>query len=93
MTTKCLEIYHWRDAVKSNALGELTMDESVVARHVTASASDPEKQERILALMMKYRDPSGVYAEGGCIDATRESIRLMHPLSSDIRIPEVDLIK
>ncbi|MDO8694659.1 MAG: hypothetical protein Q7J51_11200 [Sheuella sp.] len=93
MTTKCLEIYHWRDGVKSNVLGELTMDESVVARHVTASASDPDQQERILALMMKYRDPSGVYAEGGCIDATRESIRLMHPPSSDIRIPEADQIK
>ena len=93
MTTKCLEIYHWRDAVKSNALGELTMDEAVVARHVTASASNPSERERILALMMKYRDPSGVYAEGGCIDATRESIRLMHPASSDIQIPEANAVK
>ena len=91
MKTKCLEIYHWRDAVTTNDLGELAMDESVVALHVAASAANPRECERILGLMMKYRDPSGIYAEGGCIDATRESLRFMHPGSSDIQIPEANL--
>ncbi len=91
MVTKCLEIFHWRHGVDRNAQGQLIMDEAKVALRVAESAAKPEEVERILALMMKYRDPSGVYADGGCVDATRESFRFMHPASSDIRIPAAHL--
>lgn len=88
MVSKCLEIYHWRHGVDRNELGELIMDETRVAARVAESMSCPAEVERILGLMMKYRDPYGVYADGGCVDATRESIRLLHPLTTDISIPE-----
>jgi hypothetical protein len=26
-------------------------------------------------MMMKYRDPQGVYADGGCIDLTRDTFK------------------
>ncbi len=91
MVTKCLEIFHWRHGVDRNAQGQLIMDEAKVALRVAESAAKPEEVERILALMMKYRDPYGVYADGGCVDATRESFRFMHPASSDIRIPAAHL--
>jgi hypothetical protein len=86
--SKCLEIYHWRHGLVCNAQGELSIDESVVARSVAQSAANPGEVEQILTRMLKYRDPHGVYAEGGCIDATRESFKLIHPVSSDIEIPE-----
>ena len=87
MVTKCLEIYHWRHGVVRNDQGDLSMDEAEVAKRVAQSAANPTEVERILGLMMKYRDPYGVYAQGGCVDATRESFRFLHPASSDIRIP------
>ena len=88
ITSKCLEIYHWRNGLVRSALGEYSIDESVVSARVKQSASNPLEVERILSLMLKYRDPSGVYAQGGCIDATRESFKLIHPQSCDIHIPE-----
>jgi hypothetical protein len=88
MTRKCLEIYHWRNCLVQNAQGEISIDETVVARLVTQAEADPREVDRILAKMLKYRDPLGVYAQGGCIDATRESFRFLHPGSSDIEIPE-----
>jgi len=87
MVTKCLEIYHWRHGVEQNERGQLTIDEARVAKCVAESAANPEEVERILGLMMKYRDPYGVYAEGGCVDATRETFRFMHPTNCDISIP------
>lgn len=91
MTSKCLEIYHWRHGVIRNTQGELSMDESAVARYVAQSAANPGEVEQILTRMLKYRDPHGVYAEGGCIDATRESFKFIHPESSDIEIPEASV--
>lgn len=85
--TKCLEIYHWRHGIFRNTAGELAMDESRVAREVAQSMASPSERARILELMMKYRDPYGVYAEGGCIDATREAYKWLHPATSDIFIP------
>jgi hypothetical protein len=48
------------------------MDEEIVNRKVTAALSDPVKTAEILDLMTRYRDPTGVYENGGCIDTTRE---------------------
>jgi len=39
--------------------------------------------------MKKYREPSGVYQNGGCIDATRESPRLLRPQTCDIVLRDI----
>ncbi|MCC7226589.1 MAG: hypothetical protein IT507_07820 [Burkholderiaceae bacterium] len=75
LTDKCLEIYHWRDGASRDAGGALIMDEAVVQARVAQSLSDPRACDAILRRMMRMRDVSGVYRDGGCIDATRESLR------------------
>ncbi len=87
---KCVEIHHWRDGAQFNAAGELVMDESVVDRLTAATLQDPERTAAVLARMQRLRDPKGVYAEGGCIDSTREYPRQLHPQTSDIRLPVVE---
>ena len=77
LTSKCLEVYHWRDGVCVNDRGVLSMDESVVAQHVQRTRQSPEKLNAVMAKMMAYRDPAGVYADGGCIDSTREIPRAL----------------
>ena len=91
LTRKCLEIYHWRNGLVHNAHGQLSIDESVVAQRVAQSEINPQEVDSILAQMLKYRDPIGVYDQGGCIDATRESFKLVHLGSSDIEIPEPNI--
>lgn len=88
MAAKCIEIYHWRFGVYRDAQGELQMDEAVVEQRVHAAMSDPVEVERILDLMMRLRDPQGVYADGGCIDASREYPRRVCPGTSDIILPD-----
>ena len=53
-----------------------------------ASMKNPADIERILRVMQRYRDPQGVYLEGGCIDPTREYFRWVHSATSDLRLPE-----
>ncbi len=73
LDSKCVEIYHWRHGVRQGPDGvEPTMDEDEVARRVVMSKNHPEETGRILALMQRLRDPRGVYADGGCIDSSRE---------------------
>jgi hypothetical protein len=72
LVSKCLEIYHWRDAVIQDANGCMAIDENLVAQLVAQSRRDPAAMARILEKMMAYRDPAGVYAHGGCVDSTRE---------------------
>lgn len=87
LTTKCIEIYHWRDATYRDAAGALQIDESRVDEHVRASLSNPAAIGRILATMMRHREPSGVYRDGGCIDTTREHVRWVCPATADLVIP------
>lgn len=72
LTSKCLEIYHWRDGAYVNSSGGLSMDESVVEQQAELTRQSPEKFNHVMSEMLVYRDPSGVYANGGCIDSTRE---------------------
>jgi hypothetical protein len=72
LTSKCLEIFHWRDGACINSSGVLSMDESEVERQIDLTRQSPEKMDAVLSKMMVYRDPAGVYADGGCIDSTRE---------------------
>jgi hypothetical protein len=72
LTDKCLEIYHWRDGAYVNSSGGLSMDESVVEQQAELTRQSRQRLDHIMSKMMVYRDPAGVYANGGCIDSTRE---------------------
>jgi hypothetical protein len=84
---KCLEIYHWRHGVRRNEAGELVMDESIVEQRVVESRRPDGDAERIIADMMRLREPKGCYGNGGCIDTTREGPRWVCPGTSDIGLP------
>ena len=72
LESKAIEIFHWKDGVYTDAQGELQMDESVVEAHVTQTQANPQATAKVLERMLRMRDPKGVYAQGGCIDTTRE---------------------
>ena len=88
LETKCVEVYHWKDGAYLDAHGELQMNESIVESCVTQSMNDPQAYKMIIERMMRYRDPKGVYDQGGCIDTSRESPRLVCVGTSDITIPD-----
>lgn len=88
LTSKCVEIYHWRHGLRRDACGKAVMDEGIVKERVAQTLADPEATARILERMARIRDPQGVYAEGGCIDATRERVRWVRPAHCDIMLPE-----
>lgn len=88
LTAKCVEIYHWRDATCTDAQGDLRIDESIVEARVKASLADPHETARILSLMMRMRDPKGVYVAGGCIDTSRECPRWVCAGTSDMVLPD-----
>lgn len=87
LLSKFLEIYHWRHGVYKDAQGELQMDEDKVAQHVQSSMRNSEEIATIFEKMFRLRDPSGVYADGGCMDASRESVRCIEPNHCDIVMP------
>ncbi|MBI2307878.1 MAG: hypothetical protein HYU78_11315 [Rhodocyclales bacterium] len=86
---KCLEVYHWRHAAWRDDSGELQIDEAVVEERVRRSLEDPERHAEILDTMLRYRDAQGVYADGGCIDSTRECPRRVCPGTAEIVLPAV----
>lgn len=88
LETKCIEVYHWRDGVFMDANGEPQINEAVVEVCVAQTLSDPVQYKKILEKMMRYRDPQGVYKDGGCIDASRESPRWVCPKTSDIHFSD-----
>lgn len=83
---KCLEVYHWRHGVEQDAQGTLFMNEAKVAERVAASLTQPGEADAIVARMMRMRDPSGVYQDGGCIDSTREHPRWVCPPTCSISL-------
>jgi hypothetical protein len=87
LADKCLEIYHWRHALYTDAEGHERIDETKVEALVAAARQDPAEVERILALMQRYREPRGVYRDGGCLDTTREFARWVHPGTTDLVLP------
>lgn len=88
LASKCIEIYHWRSGVVRDAEGNLQMDEAIVDAQVRVTMGDPAAAGRIVDRMMRLRDPQGVFAEGGCIDASREYPRWVCPGTSDLVLPE-----
>lgn len=87
MTTKCVEMYHWRNATWRDQEGELQIDESIVEKMVADSLKDTREVERILKIMLRHREPGGVYVDGGCVDTTREYLRRVCPGTSDLVLP------
>lgn len=79
---KCLEVYHWRHGLRHDTAGEGCIDEDEVARRVARSNADAAEREEILTRMARLRDLSGIYADGGCIDRTREHPRCVCPATS-----------
>ena len=71
--TKCIEIYHWRHSTFRDAQGEMQMDETKVEALVAQTLADREACAQIYERMHRLRDPLGVDAGGGCMDATRET--------------------
>lgn len=89
LVDKCLEIYHWRHGANKNAAGDLAMDEVVVESRVAQTLKDPVETSRVMRQMMRWRDPKGEYALGGCIDTTREAPRWICPGVADLVLPPV----
>lgn len=87
LESKAIEIFHWKDGVYIDAQGELQMDETVVERLVAQTQADPEARARVLDRMLRMRDPKGVYAEGGCIDTTREYPKSVSREHCDLVLP------
>lgn len=87
LESKCLEIFHWRDGVYTGADGQLVMDETQVAHAVRHTREDASALHAALDRMMRLRDPQGVYAEGGCIDATREFPRCVSRHGCQLVLP------
>lgn len=76
---KCLEIFHWRHAVETSTDGQPSMNETRVAELCERSQGNAAELQTILTQTLRLRDPSGVYASGGCIDRTREYPRWVMP--------------
>ena len=87
LTHKCVELYHWRHGLRRDAAGRPCMDEAVVEARVRADLDDPAAVAAVLERMLRLRDPAGVYAQGGCIDATREYVRCVRPGTCTLRLP------
>lgn len=85
--SKCVEIYHWRHGAQHNATGELYIDETIVEERVRATLNDPAEKARVLQEMQRYREPSGHYGNGGCIDTSREYPRWVRPGTADMVLP------
>lgn len=81
---KCVEIFHWRHATYTDDGGCLRVDEAEVCRRVAETEADASLLGDVLSRMTRWRDPRGVYAEGGCLDRTRECARWVRPENCDI---------
>jgi hypothetical protein len=83
---KCVEIHHWRDSTFVDGAGRLRVDESRVAQLTAQTLAEPDALAAVMARMQRWRDPRGTYAEGGCLDRTREAPRWVRPATCDIEM-------
>lgn len=70
--SKAIEVYHWRHGAYLDADSEVQMNEDIVDVQVARTRTDQVKRQKVLKQMSRYRDPMGVYGDGGCVDASRE---------------------
>ncbi len=87
LSTKCVELFHWRNATYRNGDGKLQIDDDLVDERVAQSLQDPAEVAGIVQQMLRLRDPGGVYLDGGCIDTTRECVRRLHPATGQLAFP------
>jgi len=90
LTSKCIEIYHWRDALVCDSDGDFQIDEAIVEACVEQTLADPVKTQRVLAIMMRMRDPDDIFASGGCIDFQRTSVRNICQGTANISFPSAN---
>ncbi len=88
LTSKCLEIYHWRHATFRDQAGELRINEQIVEERVRSSMQDQAEVANIMKQMLRLREPKGTYVNGGCIDTSREYPRCVCPGTSDMPIAD-----
>ena len=86
LTSKCLEIYHWRNATWRDQAGELQINENIVEERVCNSLKDQAEVAGIMEKMLRLREPKGVHLNGGCIDTSREYPRCVCPGTADMEI-------
>lgn len=86
LTSKCVEIYHWRHATFRDQAGVLQINEIIVEERVRNTLQDQTEVDRILKEMLRLREPKGVYIDGGCIDTSREYPRCVCPGTADMAI-------
>jgi hypothetical protein len=84
---KCVEIYHWRHGAYVDDEGDMRMNEDVVEEKVRQTMAEPAELARVFDRMARLRDGRGVYAEGGCVDTSREFPRCVCPGTADILLP------
>jgi hypothetical protein len=87
LVSKCLEMYHWRHGTYVDAEGDLRMNEAIVEAKVAETAANPAALATVVARMSRLRDGRGIYADGGCIDFSREFARNVCPGTADIVLP------
>jgi len=90
LTSKCVEIYHWRDALVHDSDGDFQIDEAIVEECVEQTLSDPVKTQKVLAVMMRMRDPDDVFESGGCIDFQRTYVRNICQGTANISFPSMN---
>ncbi len=84
---KCIEVFHWRDGVFIDSQGDPRIDETPVELACEITHRNPKRMADILQRMKRMRDPKGVYAEGGCIDCSREFARSVWVDSCELQLP------
>jgi hypothetical protein len=89
LESKAIEIFHWRHGVYTDAQGKLQMDEAVVDRLVAQTLANPQAKAQVLEKMIRMRDPQGVYAQGGCIDTTREYPKGVSRDACELVLPQI----
>ena len=87
LTSKCLEVFHWRNAAYADEAGIFKIDEAIVEELTRTSINNQLKTEQILQEMLNFREPQGVYISGGCIDTSREYPRYVCPETCDLILP------
>ena len=87
LTDKCVELFHWRHATFTDSEGELRIDEAIVDARVGQTLTSATETAHIMNKMLRLRDAKGIYADGGCIDPSREIPRRVCPETANISLP------
>ena len=87
LVEKCVEIYHWRHGTYTDRAGDLRMDEVIVEARIAETKADEFSLNAIVQRMQRLRDAPGRFANGGCMDFSREFARNVCVNSADILLP------